>query len=539
VGEWKGIPIAGMAGDQQAALFGQRCTHPGMAKNTYGTGCFIVMNTGGRVVQSKHGLLATIAGGDQYAIEGSVFIAGAAAAAEWYDNYDEGIAAVRKGQWQTVVQKMTAAIAVKPQENDKLRSYGVQFYNYHPYYYRSVAYLNLGEYEKAIKDLQQATGPGEENLGSIDVLMQRAKSKLAQASTPEPQPAAPQPQPATPQPRPVVPAPQPATPAITTAMRQQAAAAINEADAARAKAQSRNAGSSPAFTQALTALAEARQKSATAKSDDDLSAAIASAGNAKMFFDSATGPTAVATAPAKPVPQPPSKVTSATNLTMKPTQVRVRSALEAILASPYFIFRLEKEPEFAKPGGTYRVADLDLASRLSFFLWGTPPDAELLALANKGTLSVPATLEKQTRRMLADPRAEALGSRFAGQWLRLQDVEKLHPDALLFPGFDNELAQSYIRETQLFFDSIVREDRNVLDLFNADYSFINERIARVYGIPNSVGENFRRVTMPPERRGGAFVDAVNARPALRGRVRAFDPRPGQEFVLTPSAVRVR
>ena len=253
--------------------------------------------------------------------------AGVAAAAEWYDNYDEGIAAVRKGQWQTVVQKMSAAIGAKSQENDKLRTYGTQFYNYHPYYYRAVAYLNLGQYEKAITDLQQTSGPGEENLGSIDTLMQRAKTKLAQASAPEPQPAAPQPQPAAPQPQPrVVPAPQPAAPAISPAMRQQATAAINEADQARTKAQSRNAGSSPAFTQAMNQFADARTKAATPKSDDDLSAAIASANNAKMFFDSATGPTAVATT--RPKLQPPTKVTSATNLTMRPTNERVRTALE-------------------------------------------------------------------------------------------------------------------------------------------------------------------------------------------------------------------
>jgi hypothetical protein len=110
-------------------------------------------------------------------------------------------------------------------------------------------------------------------------------------------------------------------------------------------------------------------------------------------------------------------------------------------------------------------------------------------------------LDKQVRRMLADPRAESLSTRFASQWLRLQDVEKIHPDALLFPGFDNELAASYKRETELFFDSIVREDRNILDLLTADYTFVNERIARVYRMPNIVGENFRRVTLPDERRG--------------------------------------
>ena len=129
------------------------------------------------------------------------------------------------------------------------------------------------------------------------------------------------------------------------------------------------------------------------------------------------------------------------------------------------------------------------------------PDAELVKAANAGTLHTPVVLEKQVHRMLADPRAESLSTRFASQWLRLQDVEKIHPDALLFPGFDNELATSYKRETELFFDSIVREDRNVLDVFTADYTFVNERIARVYHMPNIIGENFRRVTVPDERRG--------------------------------------
>jgi len=122
-------------------------------------------------------------------------------------------------------------------------------------------------------------------------------------------------------------------------------------------------------------------------------------------------------------------------------------------------------------------------------------------VATAGMLHTPVTLEKQVRRMLADPRAATLSTRFASQWLRLQDVEKIHPDALLFPGFDNELATSYKRETELFFDSIVREDRNVLDLLSADYTYVNERIARVYRMPNIIGENFRRVSLPAERRG--------------------------------------
>jgi uncharacterized protein DUF1592/uncharacterized protein DUF1588/uncharacterized protein DUF1587/uncharacterized protein DUF1585/uncharacterized protein DUF1595 len=180
----------------------------------------------------------------------------------------------------------------------------------------------------------------------------------------------------------------------------------------------------------------------------------------------------------------------------------VRNALEAILASPYFIFRMEKEPEAARPGGSFRVADLDLASRLSFFLWGTPPDRELLTLAGKGALSVPATLEKQTRRMLADPRAEALGARFAGQWLRLQDIDKVHPDPNNYPNFDDNLAAAMRRETELFFNSLVREDRSVLDLYRANYTFVNERLARHYGFPGISGEEFRRVEYPDDTRRG-------------------------------------
>jgi Protein of unknown function (DUF1592)/Protein of unknown function (DUF1588)/Protein of unknown function (DUF1585)/Protein of unknown function (DUF1587)/Protein of unknown function (DUF1595)/Planctomycete cytochrome C len=179
----------------------------------------------------------------------------------------------------------------------------------------------------------------------------------------------------------------------------------------------------------------------------------------------------------------------------------IKAALQALLASPKFVFRFESTPTLAKAGQTYRISDLDLASRLSFFIWNTVPDAELVKLATANTLHTPAALEKQVRRMLTDPRAESLSTRFASQWLRLQDVEKIHPDALLFPGFDNELAASYKRETELFFDSIVREDRSILDLLTADYTFVNERIARVYGMPNIVGENFRRVTVPDERRG--------------------------------------
>jgi cytochrome c553 len=179
----------------------------------------------------------------------------------------------------------------------------------------------------------------------------------------------------------------------------------------------------------------------------------------------------------------------------------IKNALQMILASPDFVFRFEEQPYNVRPGQTYRISDIVLASRLSFFLWDTVPDAELVKVAMNNTLHLPGVLVKQVHRMLADPRAEALSTRFAAQWLRLQDVEKLHPDALLFPSFDHALTMSYVRETELFFNSIVREDRNVFDLFTADYSYVNERIAKVYKIPNVVGEDFRRVSMPEERRG--------------------------------------
>ena len=182
-------------------------------------------------------------------------------------------------------------------------------------------------------------------------------------------------------------------------------------------------------------------------------------------------------------------------------------ALEAILASPQFLFRMEPSRATPQKGSApamsrgYRIGDRELASRLSFFLWGAGPDAELLKVVSQGGLRLPGAIEKQVRRMLADPRSEALATRFASQWLRLNDVDQMLPDALLYPYFDHSLGQAFKRETELFFDSIVREDRNVLDLLTADYTFVNERIARHYGIPNVVGPAFQRVTVPDYRRG--------------------------------------
>jgi hypothetical protein len=179
----------------------------------------------------------------------------------------------------------------------------------------------------------------------------------------------------------------------------------------------------------------------------------------------------------------------------------VAAALEAILASPQFLFRLEPVSSVAGPSGNYRIGDLELASRLSFFLWGTSPDRELRERATARTLRSPAELERQTRRMLRDPRAEALATRFASQWLRLQDIDEILPDALLYPYYDSTLGEAFQRETELFFESLVREDRSLLELLTADYTFVNERIARHYGIPNVTGQAFQRVTVPEYRRG--------------------------------------
>jgi Protein of unknown function (DUF1592)/Protein of unknown function (DUF1588)/Protein of unknown function (DUF1585)/Protein of unknown function (DUF1587) len=204
----------------------------------------------------------------------------------------------------------------------------------------------------------------------------------------------------------------------------------------------------------------------------------------------------------------------------------IRTVLEAILASPHFIFRLEKEPPAATPGSTYRVADVDLASRLSFFLWGALPDQELLTLAEQNKLSAPGAIEKQARRMLADPRSEALGTRFAAQWLRLQDIDKVHPDPNNYPNFDDNLAGAMRRETELFFNSLVREDRSLLDLYRADYTFVNERLARHYGFPGIAGDDFRRITYPDDTRRGLLGQgsvlvqtslANRTSPVLRGK----------------------
>jgi mono/diheme cytochrome c family protein len=191
----------------------------------------------------------------------------------------------------------------------------------------------------------------------------------------------------------------------------------------------------------------------------------------------------------------------------------IEASLQFILASPEFLFRIETDPpEGPRPASSkttnvYRLDDLALASRLSFFLWSSLPDEKLLALAAQGRLKEPAVLEQQVRRMLADPRSKTLIDNFAEQWLHLRNLKSSNPDLGAFPDFDDNLRQSMKEETELFFASIMREDRSVMDLVNADYTFVNERLARHYGIPDIYGSRFRRVQIPDERRRGLLGQA--------------------------------
>ncbi len=174
----------------------------------------------------------------------------------------------------------------------------------------------------------------------------------------------------------------------------------------------------------------------------------------------------------------------------------VERALRRLLASPEFLFRIEGDPDGVGPGVPYRVSDLELASRLSFFLWSSVPDDALLEAATANTLRDPGVLAAQVHRMLGDPRAASLTTNFASQWLHLRNLDAAQPDARLFPDFDDNLRQGLRRETQLFFESILSEDRSVLDLLTADYTFLNERVAKHYGVPHVYGDDFRRVSLP-------------------------------------------
>jgi hypothetical protein len=183
----------------------------------------------------------------------------------------------------------------------------------------------------------------------------------------------------------------------------------------------------------------------------------------------------------------------------------IRVALQQILSSPDFLFRIVRQPSNAKPDAPYAIGDLDLASRLSFFLWSSIPDDELLAVAEAGRLRQPAVLERQVRRMLKDPKAWALVDSFAAQWLRLRSLKTVLPETRMFPDFDDNLRIGFRRETELFFESILKEDRSVLDLIGANYTFVNERLARHYGIPGIYGSGFRRVALTDGRRGGLLA----------------------------------
>jgi hypothetical protein len=180
-------------------------------------------------------------------------------------------------------------------------------------------------------------------------------------------------------------------------------------------------------------------------------------------------------------------------------------ALSLVLFNPGFLFRVEADPDRLRAGTAYRVSDLELASRLSFFLWSSIPDDELLDAAIRGELRRPDVLERQARRMLADPRSYNLASNFAGQWLRLRNLASVDPNVRQYPDFDDNLRQAFRQETELFVDSIVREDRSVLDLLKADYTFLNERLAKHYGIPGVYGSRFRRVTLAPDSKRGGLL----------------------------------
>src|SRR5262249_42287461 len=180
----------------------------------------------------------------------------------------------------------------------------------------------------------------------------------------------------------------------------------------------------------------------------------------------------------------------------------IEAALQRILIGPDFLFRLELDPAGTAPGTPYRISDLELASRLSFFLWSSIPDDRLLDAAARRNLSTPAVLEREVRRMLADPRSKALVENFAAEWLQLGDLRNVVPDPDLFPEFDENLRAGFSQETELFIADQIHDDHSVTDLLEANYTFVNERLARHYGIPDVYGNRFRRVELTDARRGG-------------------------------------
>ena len=205
----------------------------------------------------------------------------------------------------------------------------------------------------------------------------------------------------------------------------------------------------------------------------------------------------------------------------------IETALSAVLVSPHFLFRVEHDPAGVAKGAAYQISDIDLASRLSFFLWSSIPDDELLDAAERGELQKPKVFEKQVRRMLADARAKNLVRNFGEQWLHLRNLESITPDLRLFPDFDDNLRQALLTETELFFESVLREDRRITDLLKADYTFLNERLAKHYGFPNVYGSHFRRIALDPgSQRGGLLRQgsvltvtsyATRTSPVIRGK----------------------
>jgi cytochrome c551/c552 len=185
----------------------------------------------------------------------------------------------------------------------------------------------------------------------------------------------------------------------------------------------------------------------------------------------------------------------------------IRAALESVLANPQFIFRFEAVPQHARPGINYRIGDLELASRLSYFLWSAPPDDQLLRAAATGRLHERPVMEREVKRMLVDRRSQTLSTNFAVQWLNLKNLDDVLPDPYQFPNFDNNLAESMKRETELLFDDVARNDRDVLTLLTANYTFVDERLARHYGIPNVLGDRFRRVEVADDNRRGLLGQA--------------------------------
>jgi tetratricopeptide (TPR) repeat protein len=261
----------------------------------------------------------------------------AAAQASWYDDYDAGLAAARAGNWSTVALKMSAAIKEQPKENNKARTYGAIFINYHPYYYRGVAYLNLGRYQQAIADLERTSGPGPENLGSIGELLDRAKRQLAAASVPEPEPVRPEPVKPEPKPDPIKPTPTP--PQIDPALRQRAASALGSAKQKLQEAQRRRATGSTQYAQAMSLYTDATTRNAAVKSNEDLSAIISMAENAADLAELAAAvpaPGGFIQPTPTPTPTPvPSKPAIVTDVLLDDYKVQLRSALESYFAGDF------------------------------------------------------------------------------------------------------------------------------------------------------------------------------------------------------------